>query len=697
MSQAGGHINNRHGGEGAAGGGIRTRDTHGPPGFSPSIKGMSYSEARDGEQSQTADLAPGSVDGTIIGDATITGYTHIIPDTLSLDLFSQSIRPPHVVAALPSLPDDEYPPGDYAFLTTTSELYLNIADVWTLEDGSTITNGTLIAGLVRAGAIAADQISAGAITTEKFHVGAQAPGVANNPADPPSSEVLIDSDGITILNGKLTLMDLGGQSVLNAAGFGGSWIDYLLSNVYNSNFGAGESTITGTTLDPDATTTAQYEAAISRDLPYWAIGAFHTGLAVTREFDVLVPGGWHLKIDNPTGSNKIFMLYQDVPIVGGETYMGLWSVASTWLATGTELKVGLSSRGYDHESVAAETTSSTVGVATYALPVAHSDAAELDARYMRLKLTATVPAGETLRIARAELFVMDERRGTLRIYDPDNEAYGLHLHKTGITFETVDGAAVPILFQGIGDTGPRFKITYDGRLEWGSAVGLVTDVKLERMGAGQLKLSGGNEPTLMISSGSSGDEGGQLILGGAGGATDWNIDAYQDRLRIHEGGTAHVQVHDDGRVDFKAVSNAVRKTNTLAIANMTWTKITAFTNTDLSPFGMSWNPYGGSEIRADYAGVYLINYFVRFAASAAGSRRFAGVMFAAGASPTFGTPQINESINELTAGSNNTVYLNGSVIKRLNANDAVAVGAWQDSGGNLNVEYASLQVVRIGT
>lgn len=55
-SNTGSHVRNRHGGEGSAGGGVVTRDTHGPVGFSPQITGMSYGDARDGEQSQTPDI-----------------------------------------------------------------------------------------------------------------------------------------------------------------------------------------------------------------------------------------------------------------------------------------------------------------------------------------------------------------------------------------------------------------------------------------------------------------------------------------------------------------------------------------------------------------------------------------------------------------------------------------------------------------
>lgn len=59
MADSGAHVRNRHGG--ASPGQAVTRETHGYSGVEVAVTGVTYSDARDGEQSQTGDVAPGSV------------------------------------------------------------------------------------------------------------------------------------------------------------------------------------------------------------------------------------------------------------------------------------------------------------------------------------------------------------------------------------------------------------------------------------------------------------------------------------------------------------------------------------------------------------------------------------------------------------------------------------------------------------
>jgi hypothetical protein len=66
-----------------------------------------------------------------IGPGQINPVGFIAQGALSqIDLFADDIRPPVVVAVLPTLPDDLYPVGSFAFLTTDQKLYRN-------TDGST--------------------------------------------------------------------------------------------------------------------------------------------------------------------------------------------------------------------------------------------------------------------------------------------------------------------------------------------------------------------------------------------------------------------------------------------------------------------------------------------------------------------------------------------------------------------------------
>lgn len=298
-AQTGVHVRRRHRG------GDVLRRSHGG-GFEASVDGLPFAEARDGEQQQSLDIAPEAVDGTV----------HILPDSLGMDLFAETIVPPRVLGALPALPDPEYPEGSLVFLTTDGKLWRNVSDAWTVEvDGADILANSITAGQIAAGAIAADEIAAGAITTEKFHVGAHAPNVENS-----TGEVLIDSDGITILNGAITLQDYAGVSVLNSVGFGGSWIDFIRKGTYNGSFVAGTTTaIVGDTIVGTANTVADYLASLSVDVPYWIIDNVALGFGGTlqRAGDVSAPSGMTLRWSGDARGRVI----QDVPVVANEKYV----------------------------------------------------------------------------------------------------------------------------------------------------------------------------------------------------------------------------------------------------------------------------------------------------------------------------------------------------------------------------------------
>lgn len=361
MSTTGAHVRNRHqvGPDGLA----ATRDTHGPPGFSPAVQGVSYADQRSGEQSQLGDLAPGSVDGSIIGPGAVDGGVHILPATLSMDLFAEGIIPPRVVDELPVLPDTDYPQGSMVLLTTDGKLYRTpTGTAWTAEvDGNDILAGSIVAGKVAAGAIGTTELAAGSITTEKFHVGAKAPNVENA-----TSEVLIDSTGITILNGKITLMDYAGQTALSAAGFGGAWVDFVATGVYNAQFNAGPLSSGLTAVGSGAT----YEDKRSEDIPFWVMS------------DVSGAGASYGLVDDPTwgrefratflggfGPQQIEM-YQDVP-AAAQTYYApiVWvdfDIAATVLPSTYGLTIKLYTQSYDenHAPLGGELYSGEDGISS---------------------------------------------------------------------------------------------------------------------------------------------------------------------------------------------------------------------------------------------------------------------------------------------------------------------------------------------
>lgn len=73
-----------------------------------------------------------------------------------------------------------------------------------------------------------------------------------------SAEVTIDSTGVTVLNGKITLQDQYGKSSLFASGFQGAWDDYASTHLYNGSF-TQNATQTGATLGETA------------HCPYWTL------------------------------------------------------------------------------------------------------------------------------------------------------------------------------------------------------------------------------------------------------------------------------------------------------------------------------------------------------------------------------------------------------------------------------------------
>ena len=179
----------------------------------PDPAGRSMGDARDGEQSQAQDIAPRAIQGG-----------HISVAALTRDLFAETIIPPEVLGTLPTLPDAEYPQGCLVFLTTDEKLYRNTdGSTWSVAvDGADIIASSIVAGKIAAGAIGASEIAAGAIQTSHFEATASAPEVSNS-----DNSVVIDPDGITISGGKIFLYDYAGSSVLGAAGFGGSWVEYI--------------------------------------------------------------------------------------------------------------------------------------------------------------------------------------------------------------------------------------------------------------------------------------------------------------------------------------------------------------------------------------------------------------------------------------------------------------------------------------
>lgn len=103
-----------------------------------------------------------------------------------IEIFADDIRPVAVVAALPTLPDTDYPEGSFAFLTTDGKLYRNVADAWTKSvDGADIIADSITAGSIAAGAIGATELASQIILGGLIVAG-----------DPDGARIELDNDGL---------------------------------------------------------------------------------------------------------------------------------------------------------------------------------------------------------------------------------------------------------------------------------------------------------------------------------------------------------------------------------------------------------------------------------------------------------------------------------------------------------------------
>ena len=93
-----------------------------------------------------------------LGESIFSNYDRVsTADPDGIAAFARQLDKPKVVNSLPSLPDEEYPPGRYVFLTSDRKIYKNIDNTWQSDLDAT---DQLIVGAVQAGAIGADEVAA---------------------------------------------------------------------------------------------------------------------------------------------------------------------------------------------------------------------------------------------------------------------------------------------------------------------------------------------------------------------------------------------------------------------------------------------------------------------------------------------------------------------------------------------------------
>jgi hypothetical protein len=350
-------------------------------------------------------------------------------------------------------------------------------------------------------------------------------------ADPDLSggaSVTIDSDGITILNGKIYLQDYGGDSVLSPAGFDGSWISFINSGFYNGNFVAGTTNdITAATETGGADTIAEYLASLSSDLPYWIVAGESGAGTFKRVADATAPSGFALQ----WSGNETAEVYQDVPIVPGQKY----AIYLVWKSSGVNgsnthtTTIGAQFLDKDHAAITGSalietglsySTTQTNYLSEWLL---ETGVAPASARYMRSRY-------EVARTAGSPTVYLASMQAT-----PLGHFGELNIIQDGIKFKDL-----------LTDTYPYFQIDRNGTLMWHEPDGATAhDVELYRESANVLAMAVGdglrirNNNDADVTSNNHG-----LTIGEAGGQTI-AIDN-NEILSRNAGSTATLFLNNDG-------------------------------------------------------------------------------------------------------------------------------------------------------
>lgn len=220
--------------------------------------------------------------------------------------------------------------------TTASDDILPI-DSTKITDGSITTPklaaNAVTAAKITAGTITATEIAAGAITTTQLNSSAVIQNVTNSGAT-----VTIDSTGIDILSGALTIQDQFGGTVLGASGFSGSWLKFLESGgFYNSDFAVGDTSDIAVTEVSSSDTTVHYLAGLTTHLPYWVVKTSGGTLKLVTSANA--PSGNALQ-STASVNGQTNTVYQDIPAAPDMSYfinawMALQYTAGTFSVTMT--------------------------------------------------------------------------------------------------------------------------------------------------------------------------------------------------------------------------------------------------------------------------------------------------------------------------------------------------------------------------
>lgn len=121
-----------------------------------------------------------------------------------------------------------------------------------------------------------------------------------------TGSVVIDSDGIVISDGALEFKDEFGSEVLTGGGFGSSWLNFIQSRLYNSNF---EASVVGTLAD-----------GRTAALPYWTVSRSGSGSTITVESTSDMPAQKSVKMVASAGADSLTIRSDRVPVSPGHPH-----------------------------------------------------------------------------------------------------------------------------------------------------------------------------------------------------------------------------------------------------------------------------------------------------------------------------------------------------------------------------------------
>ncbi len=137
-----------------------------------------------------------------------------------------------------------------------------------------------------------------------------------------AGNVIIDSTGVTITNGALTLQDVNGTAVMTASGFQGPWSDYIGSGIYNNLYAVATAGALsyGTSRDDAAGHTSK--------LPYWTCWRSTGSASATVETGSQYPGGHMVTCRfaalGTVSTNNVVLTSDLFPILAGNQITPGW-------------------------------------------------------------------------------------------------------------------------------------------------------------------------------------------------------------------------------------------------------------------------------------------------------------------------------------------------------------------------------------